>query len=176
MTDGEAILQLLNLYAFAIDAKQWHLFDRIFTPDAAVDYPHQKWDSGAAFRDDFDVAHRVFDATQHLISNVNWLVDGDTGSAVSQAHFHLIRRHTPGGDVAFGGAWYDDLLTRTDAGWRIARRTCRVTWLGGNAGAIPGFDREAYQLSSMSQGVHDGTLTFDGTQCSELCLVGTPTG
>jgi hypothetical protein len=33
MTDGEAIVQLVNLYALAVDAKQWQLFERIFTED-----------------------------------------------------------------------------------------------------------------------------------------------
>jgi hypothetical protein len=162
MTDGEAIQQLVSLYTLAIDAKQWHVFERVFATDAEIDYPGgAHWDGMASFRDDFEVAHRIFDVTQHLITNLVWSVSGDTGSALSQCHFHLIRRGVPGGDMVTGGAWYDDDLRRTDDGWRIARRVCRVSWLEGNAGVIEGFNSgRGYDLMAMSQGVENGNLTF----------------
>jgi len=162
MTDGEAIQQLMSMYTLAIDAKQWHLFERVFTADAEIDYNGgAHWNSMASFRDDFDVAHRIYDVTQHNSTNLVWHVDGDTGSAVSQAHVQLIRWGTAGGDMVTAGAWYDDELRRTADGWRISRRVCRVSWMSGNTGIIDGFTAaDSYRPMPMSEGVENGSLGF----------------
>ena len=151
-----AVMMAMN--ALAIDAKRWEVWDRVFTPDAHIDYPGQVWPSLQAWRDDFAPAHDNYDVTQHIITNVSWHVSGDSGNALSYSHFHLIRHEQPEHHVVTGGAWYDDTLRRTEAGWRISRRTCRVTWITGS----PGFEVEEMSkyLSSMSKGASDGTLTF----------------
>jgi hypothetical protein len=157
MTDGEEIRQLESFYALAIDTKQWHILDRVFTPNVEIEYPVRRWNGLDEFRDDFQSSHQRYDVTQHLIINVNSCLNGDTGNAFSQCLFHLIKRGLPGGDMISGGAWYDDSLVMGPAGWRIAKRTCRVAWLQGNV-AVMG--RSSSVLTSMSEGVEDGTLTF----------------
>jgi SnoaL-like domain len=159
MTEGETITQLMSLYALAIDSKQWRLFDRVFTPDVVADYPGSRWENLKSWKEDFEAAHEGYDVTQHLVVNLNWHISGDTGQAVSQAHFHLIRWGFPGGDMAAGGAWYDDELRKTADGWRISKRMCRVSWLSGNAGVMPG-GGSSLSLVPMSQGVKEGTLNF----------------
>src|SRR5260370_12406807 len=37
--DKSAIVEVLNLYGFALDAREWDLFDRIFTPDVIAEFP-----------------------------------------------------------------------------------------------------------------------------------------
>jgi hypothetical protein len=157
MTDGEQINQMEILYALAIDAKQWQVLDRVFTPDVEIEYPVRRWQGLDEFRHDFQASHERYDVTQHLILNVNWCANGDTGNAFAQCLFHLIKRGLPGGDMISGGAWYDDTLVRGPAGWRIAKRNCRVAWLQGNV-AVMG--RSSSVLTSMSDGVKEGTLTF----------------
>lgn len=44
MADREDIIEVLNLYGFAMDTRRWDLFDRIFTADCDVDYgPTSSW-------------------------------------------------------------------------------------------------------------------------------------
>ena len=42
MTDRDAILETISLYALAVDTQRWDLFDRVFTPDADVDFGSKK--------------------------------------------------------------------------------------------------------------------------------------
>ena len=37
-----------------------------------------------------------------------------------------------GGNMFESTGWYDDTLVRTAEGWRIASRSSRMTWWGGN--------------------------------------------
>jgi hypothetical protein len=162
MTDGESIVQLMNLYALAVDAKQLDLWDRVFVPDVEADYPWGRWDNLQSWREDFLVAMvEPFDVTQHLVLNLNWNLSGDAGYAVSQGLFRLIRRGFPGGEAVAGGAWFDDELRMTADGWRISRRVCRVTWMEGNLAVMS--KRRPDPPTSMSEGVKDGSLRFIGT-------------
>ena len=40
MTDNDkaAIIEIMNLYAFALDTRQWDLFDRVFTEDVVAEF------------------------------------------------------------------------------------------------------------------------------------------
>jgi AraC-like DNA-binding protein len=56
MSDREEIIQLINLYGFAMDTQRWDLFDRVFTEDVDADYgPGSHWTDRAAFKRDFGV-------------------------------------------------------------------------------------------------------------------------
>ncbi len=50
MDDVTQISHLHSMYALAIDAKQWDLFDRVFTPDVHADYPGRAWTDLASWR------------------------------------------------------------------------------------------------------------------------------
>jgi hypothetical protein len=135
--DEWAIVQVINRYGIAMDARRWDLFATIFTPDVELEYPSgMAWNDREKFRVDFAEAHKDFDATQHAMLNHLVEVHGDEASAFTYVWFRLIRRGTPGGDFFEGFAWYDDALVRTDGGWRIKRRHCRMVWNGGNPAAI----------------------------------------
>jgi SnoaL-like domain len=133
--DQSAIISILNLYAIAMDAQRWDLFDSIFTRDVDLEYPGVRWHDLATFKTDFAKAHEGFDATQHAMAN--HLVDcaGVTATAFSYCFWRLIRKGTVGGDFLEGTAWYDDALVHTPAGWRIKSRTCRILWTDGNPAA-----------------------------------------
>ena len=159
MTDGESIVQLMNLYALAIDAKQLAIWDRVFTSDVTADYPWGRWVGLAPWREAFEeniVA--PFDVTQHLMLNVVWTVSHDAGRLLAQGMFHMVRRGFPGGDMMSGGAWFDSALRMTPEGWRISEQTCRVTWMSGNAAVMS--RRPPSPPTSMSEGIADGTLKF----------------
>lgn len=130
--DRDEIMNLINLYALAVDTQRWALFKQVFTPDVDADFG-----SGVHWRDletymrDFAAFHDPFDATQHTMSNHQVTVNGDRANAMTYGHWRLIR-DVPGGNMWEGAGWYDDQLVRTDAGWRINKRVCRVIWWGGN--------------------------------------------
>ena len=64
MSDREDIIQLINLYGFAMDTQRWDLFDRIFTGDCDADYGvTSHWTDRAQFKADFA---RVLAATDQL--------------------------------------------------------------------------------------------------------------
>jgi hypothetical protein len=127
------IINGLNLYAFAVDTLQWDLFDKVFTPDVQADYLGHGWTDLESWKHDFDVQHRALETSQHTVTNHQVVVDGDRATATSYAHARLIRTVPEGGDNFWEcGAWYDDVLVRTPAGWRISKRVCRVNWWTGN--------------------------------------------
>ena len=141
-SDSDSIIQLINLYGFAVDTQRWDLFDRIFTADVEADFSEAAhWHELQKFKSDFAVFHAPFDSTQHAMMNHLVNISGDRANGFTYATWRLIRKGVEGGDLWEGTGWYDDQLVRTRDGWRIQKRTCRVAWWGGNAlvqEALPG--------------------------------------
>jgi len=58
-------------------------------------------------------------------------VEGDTAYALTYGDWLLSRDSAVGGPDWVGRGWYDDILVRTDKGWRISNRVCRlISWTG----------------------------------------------
>lgn len=151
MSDRDEIIQLLNLYAFALDTQRWELFDRVFTEDCDVDYGvTSHWTSRASFKADFGAFHALFDATQHFMSNQLVTADGDTANAHTYFNARLIRHAAGEPPIWDGTGYYDDRLQRTGDGWRISKRVCRVvSWTGNPKVQAPMEDIE-FQLDLVS--------------------------
>jgi hypothetical protein len=133
MNEREDIVQLINLYGFAMDTQRWELFDRIFTDDVDADYgPTSHWTDRERFKSDFGSFHALFDATQHVMTNHLVTADGDRAHAHTYGSWRLVRHAAGDPPVWDGTGWYDDELVRTGSGWRIARRVCRVVFWTGN--------------------------------------------
>ena len=80
--------------------------------------------------------HAPFHATQHATRGHHVAGEGDRATCLSYVLGRFIRE-VPGGDNMFESAgWYDDELVRTDGGWRISRRICRMVWWGGNPAVL----------------------------------------
>ena len=165
MSDREEIIQLLNLYAFALDTRRWELFDRVFSEDCDVDYGvTSHWSSRAAFKADFGSFHALFDATQHFMSNQLVTVHGDSASAHTYFNARLIRHAAGDPPIWDGTGYYDDRLLRTGDGWRIVRRVCRVvSWMGNPRVQSPTEDI-AFQLDlvSLHREAAEGRLNYLG--------------
>lgn len=134
--DEREIIRLINRYGIAMDAQRWDLFDTIFTEDVELDYSGMVWNTLPVVKADFAVAHEGFDATQHGMLNHLIDSDGERASAFTYCNWRLIRHGVEGGNFLEGTAWFDDALVRTGAGWRIARRVCRILWTDGNPQVI----------------------------------------
>ena len=131
--DKAAIIEVLNLYGFALDAQQWDLFDRIFTDDVAADFgpASARWSDLATFKKGFAGFHATLDNHQHTIMGHLAHVDGDKAYAFSYGNWLLVREAAKGGSSWMGTGWYDDELVRTSRGWLIKRRVCRlISWTG----------------------------------------------
>jgi ketosteroid isomerase-like protein len=117
--DKAEIIEIINLYAFALDTHQWDLFDRVFTEDVvAVFVPAGSgWNGLNIFKASFAEFHAKLDSHQHTMMGHLVVVDGDTAHAFSYGNWLLIRESAEGGPTWTGTGWYDDDLVRTEQGW-----------------------------------------------------------
>ena len=138
--DKAEIVEILNLYGFALDAHQWDLFDRIFTEDITADFgpAGATWSGLADFKRSFAEFHNRLDSHQHTMMGHLVHIDGDAAHAFSYGVWLLIREGAEGGPNWQGTGWYDDELVRTSEGWRIQRRVCRLqSWTGNPLVPVP---------------------------------------
>ncbi len=125
VTDRLALEQLAVDYAYAIDTRDFDALDRVFTPDAYIDYravggidgryPEVKRWLGQALAG--------FPNYMHLMGNCSYQIDGDR--AVGKvACFNPMVVPTPDGSTQtmMLGLWYHDRYLRTAGGWRIGER------------------------------------------------------
>jgi len=125
--DRYEIEQILYRYAWMVDRREWGLMDRVFTPDATVDYTSTGGEKGPyrATLAWLDRALAGWPINLHAISNVVIEFDGDT--ATSRCMFLApMGRPGPGGaqEVITNAGYYHDRLVRTRDGWRIRERVC----------------------------------------------------
>lgn len=162
--DKQAIGEVLNLYAFALDARAWDLFDRVFTHDVEAIFgpAGAGWNGLTEFKASFAGFHATLDRHVHTMMGQLVHVDGDTANAFSFGNWLLIREAAEGGPSWLGTGYYDDELVRTDEGWRISRRVCRLLSWSGNP-SVPEPQRE-HQPDMSARGLHDyaaaGDLAF----------------
>jgi hypothetical protein len=166
MADREDIIETLNLYGFAMDTRRWDLFDRIFTPDCAVDYgPTSSWAGREQFKADFGTFHELFDATQHVMTNHLVQLDGDSAASHTYGSWRLIRHAAGDPPVWDGTGYYDDAWTRTAEGWRIAKRVCRVVYWTGNPRVQTPMEDMVFQLDlvALHREEREGRMGFART-------------
>lgn len=132
--DKAEIIEIMNLYAFALDAHAWDLFDKVFAKDVVAVFgpAGAGWDGLDAFKASFAEFHDRLDSHQHTMMGHLVEVDGDTARAFAYGNWLLIRNAAVGGTSWTGTGWYDDELVRTDEGWRITKRVCRLQGWSGN--------------------------------------------
>lgn len=135
-SDIAAVVNCLNLYAVAVDSQCWDLFDQVFTEDVSADFGVQAvWEGRGDLKAAFAMIHAPFDSTQHVTTNHHVTVQGDAASCISYVHGRFVRE-VEGGTMFESTGWYEDRLVRTPGGWRIAHRSCRMQWWGGNPAVL----------------------------------------
>ena len=67
--DKAAVIEVLNLYGFALDAQEWDLFDRVFTEAVRADFgpAGANWHDLANFKRSFAEFHATLDNHQHTM-------------------------------------------------------------------------------------------------------------
>lgn len=124
LRDRLAIEEVLVRYCDAIDGRDLALLDRVFTPEAVLDYTASGGprDRLPAVREWLGRALAPFELIQHVIGNVRVELEGDR--ARSRAYFTNpmgVAGRGRGVNFLCGGI-YHDVLVRTAEGWRIAER------------------------------------------------------
>lgn len=122
ISDRMAIQQLLVDYATAIDQRRFNDLDRIFTPDAYIDYRAMGGIDGAFPEVKAWLAEVLprFPTYFHLVGNFDIRLSSDTASGRTMC-FNPMQLDAEG-RVLFCALWYDDEFVRTSEGWRITRR------------------------------------------------------
>lgn len=127
ISDRLEIQQLLVDYSTAIDQRRFDDLERVFTPDAYIDYRALGGIDGRYPEVKAWLAEVLpnFPMYSHMLGNFSVRIDGDT--AVSRVI--CFNPTVLGGDssseqdhVMFCGLWYDDECVRAPEGWRISRR------------------------------------------------------
>jgi hypothetical protein len=123
ISDRFEIQQLLIDYSTAIDKRQFDDLDRVFTPDAYIDYRAMGGIDGRFVEVKAWLAQVLpnFPAYAHMLGNFDVRIDGDTASSRTICFNPMVL----GGEqnqILYCGLWYEDEFIRTAEGWRMSRR------------------------------------------------------
>jgi hypothetical protein len=126
ISDRMSIQQLLVDYATAIDQRRFDDLDRIFVPEAYIDYRAMGGIDGNYPDVKAWLAEVLpnFPAYYHLVGNFDIRLHGDTATGRTMC-FNPMKLNddgSGGGQILFCALWYDDEFVRTADGWRMTRR------------------------------------------------------
>lgn len=124
ISDRIEIQDLLVRYSHCIDTRDFDGLDRVFTPDAFIDYTALGGAKGGLVetQDFLKRSMKLFKSFQHMISNLVVELDGDTATARTICHNPMVMDRGGKEHVFICGLWYVDKLVRTEEGWRIRER------------------------------------------------------
>lgn len=127
ISDRLEIQQLLVDYSTAIDQRRFDDLDKVFTPDAYIDYTALGGIEGHYPEVKKWLAEVLpgFPVYAHMLGNFSVRVDRDTASSRVICFNPMVLggdSGTNGNQVLFCGLWYDDEFLRTPDGWRMTRR------------------------------------------------------
>jgi hypothetical protein len=129
ISDRLEIQQLLVDYSTAIDTRRFDDLDRVFTPDAYIDYRAMGGIDGS-YPDVKAWLKQVlpnFAAYAHMLGNFDVRLDGDAATSRTICFNPMVMggpmvTGEEANQVYFCGLWYEDEFVRTSDGWRMSRR------------------------------------------------------
>ncbi len=138
ISDRLEIEAVLHRYTRAIDSGEWDLLDRVFTPDAPIDYT-----ATGGIADVYPTVKAwlaenlpMFPRRQHVLGQIvtDLAPDGDGDRAEVTAYFlnPMVLPQADGSELLweFGG-FYRHSMVRTPDGWRSARLFEELSWKRG---------------------------------------------
>jgi 3-phenylpropionate/cinnamic acid dioxygenase small subunit len=129
--DRLAIGELLAAYTWALSDRDWSAWRAVFTDDAQVDYST----AGGPVCGIEEAAEWIgptlagFECTLSRGGNTVVTFDGDDRATVRSVYTMTMKL---GGDTPTyieASGWYDDVVVRTSAGWKIARRVEQLVYV-----------------------------------------------
>jgi hypothetical protein len=124
ISDEVELRKLVIRYANAIDARQFDELDRVFTPDADIDYSAVGGMKGKypAIKSWLAGALQAFPAYMHLVGNQEFVINGDGATGQVACINPMV---LPLFGTVYIAVWYNDRYVRTADGWRISERVER---------------------------------------------------
>lgn len=140
ISDRIEIQDLMTRYSFAIDEQDFDALDRVFTPDAVIDYHELGGSVGNLAETKAFLAKALprFPRYQHANIATKLAITGDEATASTILFNPMVANVDGREQVFFIGLWYDDKLRRMADGWRITHRYERASWnYNTPAGMVP---------------------------------------
>jgi hypothetical protein len=133
VADQLALQRLVIDYAYAIDERDFDALDRIFTPDAYIDYRAMGGIDGPYSKVKPWLAQALgnFPGYMHLTGNHSIDVNGDEATGKLACFNPMVLPAAAEGEpghTMFFGLWYLDRYRRTAEGWRISERVERKSY------------------------------------------------
>jgi hypothetical protein len=127
ISDRLEVQQLLIDYSTAIDQRRFDDLDRVFTPDAYIDYRAMGGIDGRYPDVKAWLAQVLpnFPAYAHLLGNFDVRISRSPAGDAASSRTLCFNPMVLGGEskqVLFCGLWYDDEFVRTADGWRMSSR------------------------------------------------------
>ena len=118
----QEVAAVLTRYASAIDGRDWGQLQSCFASRCQLDYGWiGAWDSSEAITDFMRQVHEPCGFSLHRITNA--VVNVNTGDASARSYVDAIVMAAGNRAGTRSMGFYDDRLSRTDAGWQITHRT-----------------------------------------------------
>jgi hypothetical protein len=127
LADRLAIRETIERYFVGLDRRDGEWIAAAFTEDAEGEinaFGSKSVFKGRAAFGNFAKGMAQFASSNHALSNVRIVVNGDRASSDTFAIAHLLANDK----IMVRGLQYVDDLVRESDGWRIARRTHRTLW------------------------------------------------
>jgi SnoaL-like domain len=134
--DEKAIIDLTVAYTWALDTKSFDELRSVFAPNATAMLLGVQSDGLEAIMARIKGPINRLDATQHIVSNHQVRIKGNTATCRCHLQAQHVLKDTPGGDNFLIGGVYEDTLERRNEGWRIVHRTLTPIWEDGNPAVI----------------------------------------
>lgn len=130
---------LLALYAWAIDDREYNALRTVFDARATADYQAFTCAGVEEIIDQMTTIHAHFSTTQHLIGSVATTAGPTDETVLVRSHVHvtLTRTRDAGGGRVDVGASYRDVIAPGSDGWRIQARSTQGRWVHGNHELLP---------------------------------------
>jgi 3-phenylpropionate/cinnamic acid dioxygenase small subunit len=136
LADRQAVVDLQVAYTWTIDSKDFQNLRNVFLSDATFNTmgtPHVGIEAIIAR---VSSALTPLDDSQHVISNHQVTISGDTAKARCYLIAQHVRRAAKAGPNYIMAGHYEDDLVRTPDGWRIKYRNLVISWTEGNRGVV----------------------------------------
>jgi hypothetical protein len=124
LSDRQEIQDLMVAYCYAIDRKNWDDLDRVFTPDAVIDYSEMVGFRGSLAETKAFLVQGLsqLKSYQHSISTSQIRIQGDIAHGRTLCSNPMVIEVNGVKQTMFVGLWYRDIFVRTAKGWRIKER------------------------------------------------------
>ena len=132
LEEKQKIVDLTIAYTWIIDHGPRERLREIFTKNAVFIIDPRHLNGIDEIRGKIERTLGGLSSSQHIVSNHQVSIDGDTATSRCYLHAQHTLNETEGGDNYVMAGRYIDKLVRVDSEWRITERQLMLDWTEGN--------------------------------------------